>query len=212
MHEIPSKYRRFFAKKQVVLLVLFLLILVFDQTLKIWIKLNFQLGEIYPIMGLNWAYFHFVENEGIAFGYLLGGEVGKVVLTFIRLAATFFIAWVLIRFIKDKKSFALQIFLTLILAGAAGNLIDSVFYGVLFSASPFHGGLAEWWPDGGGYAPLFMGKVVDMFYFPLFEIQIPEWIPFFGNSSFKFIQPVFNLADLAIVTGIVGLLVFYRKW
>ncbi|TVQ44546.1 MAG: lipoprotein signal peptidase [Saprospirales bacterium] len=207
-----NKTQELFSKKQITLLVFFLLILIADQSLKVWVKLNFHLGEHHSILGLNWAYLKFVENEGAAFGFLLGGETGKVVLTFIRLIATVFIAWVLYGFIKDKKDYRIQFFLTLVLAGAVGNLVDSMFYGILFSASPFHGGIAEWLPEDGGYAPLFMGRVVDMFYFPLIEIQFPDWIPFFGEKSLKIIQPVFNLADMAITLGIVGLIVLFRKW
>ena len=212
MGDFVNSQSTVFSRKKVILLVVFLLILIADQSLKVWVKLNFHIGEHHPILGLEWAFLKFVENEGAAFGFLLGGEAGKVVLTFIRLIATVFIAWVLYKFIKEEKDYRIQFFLTLVLAGAMGNLIDSMFYGVLFSGSPFHGGIAEWLPPDGGYAPLFMGKVVDMFYLPLFEIQIPGWIPFVGESSFKFIQPVFNLADMAIVTGIAGLLVLYRKW
>lgn len=208
-HRAPS-----FLKKSntILLIVLFTLILLLDQWLKIWVKLNFHLGEQQLIFGLNWARLHFVENEGMAFGLLLGESNGKAALTVLRLLSVIFISWLLFRFFKEKKYFGLQLCLVLILAGAMGNLLDSLFYGILFSASPFHGGMAEWMPEGGGYAPLFMGKVVDMLYFPLIDTHWPEWIPAIGGNRLQLIKSVFNLADVSVVTGTAGLIILFRKW
>lgn len=205
----PGKPRN---RNTVILLLLFILLLTFDQTLKIWVKLHFQLGEQHPLFGWSWIRLHFVENEGNLFGFLIGGEKGRIISTSIRLLATVFIAWVLYRFIIEKKSFALQLSLVLILTGATGNLLDCIFYGVLFSASPFHGGYAEWLPHGGGYAPLFMGKVVDMWYLPIIDTHWPEWIPYLGGKELEVSKPVFNLSDLSIFFGISGLILFFKKW
>lgn len=193
-------------------MVLFTLILVLDQWLKIWVKLNFHLGEQYMIFGWDWARLHFVENEGMAFGMMLGEGNGKVALTALRLLAVIFISWVLYRFYKEKKYFGLQLCLVLILAGAVGNLLDSLFYGLLFSASPYHGGIAEWMPAGGGYAPLFMGKVVDMLHISLIDTEWPEWIPVLGGNRLQLIKSVFNIADLSVISGTVGMIILFKKW
>ncbi len=194
------------------LVVLVLLLVLSDQTLKIWVKLNFQLGEEMPILGLDWAKLRFAENKGMAFGWLIGDEWGQTFLAIIRVLAVVFVVFTIRYFSKIRAPFALLVFLGILLAGAIGNTLDSVFYGVLFSVSPFHGGLAEWWPEDGGYAPLFQGRVVDMLYFPLVDTQWPDWFLWMGGRELKLFEPVFNLADIYVLTGIAGLLIVGRRY
>ncbi|HKK87381.1 MAG TPA: lipoprotein signal peptidase [Saprospiraceae bacterium] len=181
-----------------------ILVLFADQWLKFWVKTNMQLGEEFSILGLNWAYIHFVENPGMAFGLHFGGSWGKILLTVFRLVVVGVFIYMLRSILQSQKAKPLLLIsIALIIAGALGNIIDSVFYGALFSASGYHGGLAEFLPDSGGYAPLLQGKVVDMFYFPLYRGILPAWIPFWGGEYFEFFRPVFNIADSAISVGIV---------
>ncbi len=194
------------------LAVLVLLLVLSDQILKIWVKLNFQLGEEMPILGLDWARLRFVENKGMAFGWLIGDEWGQTFLAIIRVFAIAFLLFAIKYFSKIRAPFSLLVFLCLLLAGAIGNTIDSVFYGFLFSVSPFHGGLAEWWPEGGGYAPLFQGRVVDMLYFPLVDTHWPDWFLWLGGRELKLFDPIFNLADIYVLTGIAGLLIVGRRY
>lgn len=163
-----------------------------------------QLGEEFSILGLDWAYIHFVENPGMAFGLHFGGAWGKIMLTVFRLVVVGVFIFMLRSILKSQKAKPLLLIsIALIIAGALGNIIDSVFYGVLFSASGYHGGIAEFLPEAGGYAPFLQGKVVDMFYFPLYRGVLPSWIPFWGGQYFEFFRPVFNIADSAISVGIV---------
>ena len=190
---------------------LVLLILIIDQALKVYIKTNFELGEEINILGLNWARLHFVENEGMAFGWkLFGGKMGKITLGVFRLVAIGFLFFVLKWLIKTSTSFGLIVCFSLIFAGAIGNIIDSALYGMIFSESSYHGGVAEMFPNGGGYNGFLMGKVVDMFYFPMIRTSWPEWVPYFGGRRFEFFGPVFNVADTAISTGVISILVFHR--
>ncbi len=188
-------------------LVIFLVILL-DQTLKIWIKTNFTLGEEVSVFG-HWFNLHFTENNGMAFGYELGFSYGKLFLSLFRIAAVGAIAWYLYRCIKRKENTGLIISLSLILAGALGNIIDSAFYGMLFSESTFYQ-KAVFLPAAGGYASFLHGRVVDMLYFPLFDLVWPGWLPVIGGTDFHFFAPVFNLADSAISVG-VGLLLLFQK-
>lgn len=191
----------------IVLLVLFI-----DQASKIWVKTNMEYGEEFLILGLSWARIHFVENPGMAFGISFGEELGKLLLTLFRLVACGFIIYLIRELIRQKVSKGLLACFALIFAGAMGNIIDSILYGKLFSASPFHGGLAEFLPESGGYAGFFYGKVVDMLYFPMVRSSFPDWMPIWGGESFEFFSPVFNVADSAITVGITILLLFYRSF
>ena len=182
-------------------LAIVLLVLLADQALKIWVKLSFFYDSAISILG-DKGYLHFIENRGMAFGMEFGGEWGKLLLTLFRIAAVTGIGYSLYRMIQRGASSGLVISVSLILAGALGNIIDSTFYGVLFSeSSPFE--KAVMFPPDGGYAPLLHGAVVDMFYFPLWEGRLPNWLPMWGGDHFVFFRPVFNIADAAITVGVV---------
>lgn len=180
--------------------------LVIDQALKVWVKTNMFLGQEYKL--LDWFYIHFTENNGMAFGMEFGGWWGKLALSIFRLIFVGFIGAYLLKLIRNKADQIVIISLSLIFAGALGNIIDGAFYGLLFSES-YHQ-IAGFLPEGGGYAPLFFGRVVDMFYFPMFRGYLPGWIPFWGGDYFVFFRPVFNVADAAISIG-VGIMVLFQK-
>ncbi|MEQ8703760.1 MAG: lipoprotein signal peptidase [Phaeodactylibacter sp.] len=199
-------------KKSAVIIFVVLLVLVIDQTLKIWIKTHMEYGEEFAILGLDWARIHFVENNGMAFGLSLGGEYGKLALSLFRILAVGFLVYYLRLLLKSSTSLGLMISFALILAGALGNILDSAFYGLIFSASHFHGGVATLFPEGGGYAGFLHGKVVDMLYFPLVDSILPEWVPFWGGERVMFFKPVFNIADTAITVGVTIILIFQRSF
>lgn len=184
-----------------------ILILLIDQISKIYIKTNFILGE--EIRVFDWFRILFVENEGMAWGAKIPGEYGKLLLTLFRLGAIVGIGYWLWDSVRNKSSRVLIVAISFIFAGALGNIIDSVFYGVIFDHS--YGQVAALLPEGGGYGTLFHGKVVDMLYFPLFEGMLPKWIPFWGGEYFSFFDPVFNIADTAISTGVALLLLFNKR-
>lgn len=194
------------------ILAVILLVLIIDQGSKVWIKTNMTYGEEFLIMGQQWARIHFVENNGMAFGLDFGGYYGKLFLSLFRIAAVVALSYYLTILVREKARFGFLLSFALILAGAIGNILDSTFYGVLFSESPYHGGLATMFPEEGGYAGFLHGKVVDMFYFPMFEGFIPDWVPFIGGDSFMFFRPVFNVADAAITTGVISILLFHRDY
>lgn len=175
-----------------VLLIFFVLLA--DQILKTWIKNNMYLGQEFNILG-DWFIIHFTENNGMAFGMEFGGEFGKLFLTLFRIAAVAGIGYAIHYLIKHKYHRGLILNVSLIFAGAMGNIIDSVFYGVIY-----------------GYESLLHGRVVDMFYFPLIQGTYPSWVPIWGGDQFLFFRPVFNLADVAISSGVISILVFQKTY
>ncbi len=193
-----------FTKGRIALLIIFS-VLIIDQIIKIWIKTHMYWHESIRIT--DWFYIYFTENSGMAFGMEI---FAKLFLTLFRIAAVAAIGWFLYKFIKLKMRTGFIVCVSLVLTGALGNIIDSVFYGVLFDEST-HSQIASFMPEGGGYAPLLYGKVVDMFYFPIIDTNWPEWMPFVGGEHFIFFSPIFNFADAAISCGIIALLLFYSK-
>lgn len=173
--------------------------------------MNYMISDGFDMFGLPWARIHFIENKGMAFGLSYGGEIGKYVLSIFRIVMVVFLVYFLRTVIAAKESFGLQVSLALIIAGAIGNIIDSAFYGLIFSESTYHT-VATLFPEGGGYAGFLQGKVVDMFYFPMVNTTWPDWVPYFGGNSFQFFRPVFNVADSSISIGVTMILLFYRSF
>ncbi|MCB9262633.1 MAG: lipoprotein signal peptidase [Flavobacteriales bacterium] len=200
--------------KFVLAIFVVLLILSADQFLKFWVKTNMVLGENgeIPVIA-NWFKLHFTENDGMAFGLTFGRPdgKGKLFLTLFRLVAVSGIIYYLIHQIRNGAKKGTIILIALILAGALGNIIDSVFYGLWFTQSHVFGLPAEWAVDGNNYGKLFYGKVVDMFYFPLFQGTYPSWFPVVGGQPFTFFSAIFNLADASISIGLISILVFKRE-
>lgn len=197
--------------RHVILIVL--LVLVADQALKIYIKTHFHMFQDQKILGQNWFRLHFIENEGMAWGLKFGDDTGKLVLSLFRLFAVIFGFFYIKRLINQGYHRGLIICAGLILAGAIGNLLDSMFYGLIFSTSP-EGSmeLARMFPKEGGYAGFLHGKVVDMLYFPIFETTMPKWVPWLGGKPFEFFSPVFNIADAAISVGVITILIFQKRF
>lgn len=191
-------------KKSIFIIVLILLI---DQISKVYIKTHFTLGESVKVF--SWFQILFVENEGMAWGAKIPGQYGKLILTLFRLFAIIGIGYWLWDAIRKNAPNVLIASIALIFAGAFGNIIDSVIYGLIFTDS--HHQVASIFPPEGGYGTLFHGKVVDMFYFPLWKGYLPEWLPIWGGKYFTFFDPVFNVADMAISTGVGMLIVFNKK-
>ena len=186
-------------------ILVIVLLLVADQTLKIWIKTHLSLGEDIRIM--SWFHIHFVENNGMAMGIEV---MGKLFLSIFRIIASIAIIYYLYRLVKKNFSLRFILCVSLIFAGAVGNILDSIFYGVIFSEStPFQ--VAALFPSEGGYGTWLHGKVVDMFFFPLFQFNWPSWMPWIGGKEFVFFQYIFNLADAYISVGFIVLLLFFRK-
>ncbi|MEZ7874688.1 MAG: lipoprotein signal peptidase [Bacteroidales bacterium] len=193
--------------KQVALIVFMLLLI--DQAVKIWIKTHMTIGESIPVFG-NWFQIYFIENNGMAFGMQFGGTLGKFLLTTLRVVLIGVIIYYVKKLIESGSSRAFLTGVALILVGAIGNVIDSMFYGILFSESNFTQ-VAALFPEGGGYAPFMFGKVVDMLYFPIIDTTLPQWFPFKGGEQFIFFRPIFNIADSCITIGVFYLLLFKRK-
>jgi signal peptidase II len=188
-------------------LITILLILMIDQFIKIFIKTHFFLGEEVHVFG-NWFIIHFTENNGMAYGMEFGGSWGKMFLSLFRIVAVAGIGWYLWHCIKSNETNLYIISISLIFAGALGNIIDSAFYGILFSDSNFD--IAQFMPTESGYSSFLHGKVVDMFYFPVVQSHYPDWFPMWGGEEFIFFRPVFNFADAAISIG-VGLILLFQK-
>jgi len=189
-------------------ILLIILILFVDQCVKIWIKTHMVIGDEYPVFG-NWFIIHYTENNGMAFGMEFWGKSGKLFLSLFRIAAISAIGYFLIKLIKQNAKMGLVLGISAIMAGAVGNLLDSAFYGLIFSDSLTE--VAKFLPVGGGYASFLHGRVVDMLYFPIINTTYPGWLPVFGGKPFVFFSPVFNIADSAITTGVFYLLIFERK-
>ena len=211
--------------KTILAFCLIFFILLLDQAVKIYVKTHFLLGEEYKIFGFDRALIHFVENPGMAFGMEFGGDYGKLALSLFRIVAVGFLSYYIHNLIKAGASVGLVISFSLILAGALGNIIDSAFFGMIFSDSvpEMHGGdYAKIFPPEGGYGTFLHGRVVDMFYFPLIEGVYPAWMPneesFLGKflpnagTRYQFFQPVFNVADASITVGVASLILFQRSY
>ena len=180
-------------------------VLLVDQLIKIWVKTNMTLHEQIEI--LSWFKIVFIENNGMAYGMEIGS---KLVLSLFRVVAISLLGYYMVGLVKRQVRWGYLVCLSMIFAGAVGNLLDCMFYGLIFNASSeFY--TSYFVPFGNGYAPFLMGKVVDMFYFPLIVTTWPEWVPVVGGSPFVFFSPVFNFADSSISVGVVLLLLFYRK-
>lgn len=192
-------------KKALLSVGIIVLVLMIDQIIKIWVKTNMHLHE--SIHVFDWFYISFIENNGAAFGMEI---FGKLFLSLFRCVAIVFVGYYICRQIRQNARVGYIICLTLVLAGAAGNLIDCLVYGCMFSASTPYS-LAYSVPFGHGYSSFLMGKVVDMFYFPIISTDLPLWVPFMGGEHFVFFSPVFNFADASISCSIIVLLLFYRK-
>lgn len=190
-------------------LLIVVLILVADQTLKFWVKTHMMLGQEFSVFG-KWFVIDFVENNGMAFGFQFAGNYGKIFLSVFRIAAVAGIGWYLTKLWKRDVPFGLIVSVSLIMAGAIGNIIDSAFYGMIFGDS--YGQVTTLFPPGGGYSSFLHGRVVDMLYFPLISGHYPNWLPILGSQEFIFFRPVFNLADSSITTGIFMILIFYRRY
>lgn len=188
-------------------------LLVVDQVVKIIVKTNMTLGQSITVFP-NWFFINFIENEGAAFGMKLGGEYGKLILSIFRIVAVVLIGWLVNYLFKKKAPTGVIVAVSMVLAGALGNIIDSAFYGMIFSESTYTT-VATMFPEGGGYAGFLHGKVVDMLYFPLFTIyNLPPWLSWLGGAdgNFTFFSPVFNIADSYITIAVLYLLFFQWKY
>jgi signal peptidase II len=201
--------------------ILLISIIIFvDQALKIWIKTTHPTGEVLRVFGMDWFRLHFIENPGMAWGWKFGNETGKMILTLFRLAAVIFGTWYLGKLVRQQYSRGFIICAGLIYAGALGNLIDSMFYGMVFDKGLHYdaaindyvsySGIAEF--SAGGYSSFLHGSVVDMLYFPIIKSTFPSWVPFVGGQNFEFFSPIFNIADASISIGVITLLLFQKKF
>ena len=205
--------------KKIHIVLIVALVIFADQALKIYVKTNFLLDSTHPVAG-NWFKLYFVENPGMAYGLKFGGSFGKLFLTIFRLVAVVFGTWYLGSIVKKGYTKGFIICAALVYAGALGNLIDSCFYGIIFDKGMVYApvpvddyvrysGLATF--SNKGYASFFHGNVVDMLSFDIFKFSLPSWVPFVGEETFNFFSPIFNIADAAISTGIITLLVFQKS-
>ncbi|MGD2034354.1 MAG: lipoprotein signal peptidase [Bacteroidales bacterium] len=204
---MQKRFRLTLSQKALLVIVL---ILILDQTFKIIVKTTMPLGATQPVIG-NWFLIRFIENPGMAFGIDIPGKFGKPALTIFRMIAVVVISFYLKSVIRKKAPLGFVIFLAMILAGAMGNIIDSMFYGLIFSeSSPLEP--AVLFPGGGGYASFLHGRVVDMLYFPLIEGNFPDWVPVWHGQRFVFFRPIFNIADSAISVGVISIFLFQRSY
>jgi signal peptidase II len=200
--------------------LLIIVIIVVDQALKIWIKTTHPTGEVLRVFGADWFRLHFIENPGMAWGWKFGNETGKMILTLFRLGAVIFGTWYLGRIVKQQYSKGFIICAGLIYAGALGNLIDSMFYGMIFDKGlHYDAALNDYLPYSGiahfssnGYSSFLHGSVVDMLYFPMVKSHFPSWVPGVGGEEFEFFSPIFNIADASISIGVITLLLFQKRF
>ncbi len=208
-----TKHATLTLKRSLQVTLIIVLVLLIDQLSKFYIKLNFEYNQDYPIFGLNWARLHFVENEGMAFGITFDWAYGKLLLSSFRILMVAGLIWYIRQIVHTPAAPAGYLWsIGLITAGALGNILDSAFYGLIFTESPYHGGLAQLVPPGDGYGTFLHGKVVDMLYFPMKYITMPSWMPGIGGEEYLFFSPIFNVADAAITTGVLSILLFQRRF
>jgi signal peptidase II len=200
--------------------ILIIALIIFgDQALKIWIKTSYATGDT-GVSSLSWFRLHFIENPGMAWGWQFGNETGKMILTLFRLGAVIFGTWYLGRIVKQKYTTGFIVCAALIYAGALGNLIDSMFYGMIFDKGLHYdpllndyvgySGVAKF--SGHGYSSFLHGSVVDMLHFPIIDSHFPSWVPFVGGDKFDFFNPIFNIADASISAGVITLLLFQKRF
>ncbi len=209
----PFQLKRTHLKRSYRVLLLILFVLAVDQALKFYIKTTFCYNQDVPLWGLSWARLHFVENEGMAFGITFGWEYGKLLLSLFRIFMVAALIWYLRLLIRVQAPEGFLYSVGLITAGAIGNIIDSAFYGLIFTESPYHDCVpARLVPPGQGYGTFLHGKVVDMFYFPIAWLRMPEWLPWIGGEEWLFFSPIFNVADASITIGVAIILLFQRRF
>ncbi len=184
-------------------------VLFIDQCIKLYIKANYPIGEVHRFF--DWCRITFTENPGMAWGLEFGGDYGKLALSLFRVAAVVAGAFYIKKIVNEGEHKGFIICVSLILAGALGNILDSAFYGLLFGESTEYN-VAQFMPQGGGYAGFLQGHVVDMFYFPIYEGNFPEWLPIWGGEHFEFFNAIFNFADMAISFGVGIILVFQTQF
>ncbi len=203
--------KKIIVKSRTVVIVILAIILA-DQVLKIWVKTHMSYQEQIPVLG-SWFRLFFIENEGMAWGWKFGGDWGKMALTLFRLIAVIFGVFYIRSIVRAKLHPGFIICVCMIFSGALGNLIDSLFYGMVFSNSDIGTPLARLFPHGGGYAGFLHGRVVDMLYMPIIEDKVlPAWLPVWGGDRFTFFSPIFNIADASISIGVIVILIFQRKF
>ncbi len=195
-------------QKTIISIIIISAIIIADQILKIWVKTNLMMGEEIHLIG-DKIILHFTENPGMAFGMAFGGDTGKLILSLFRIVAIGGLIYYLIYIIKKNENTLFIVCVSMIIAGATGNLIDSAFYGMIFNDSYLQ--VAQMFPPEGGYSKFLHGHVVDMFYCPVINTTLPEWLPFKGGENFIFFRPIFNIADSAITVSVFMMLIFYKK-